>query len=179
VWYYVGMVTMLYRLGGSIRWLHSITHTHTHTHTHAHAHTRTHTHAHTHAHTHTRTHTQTHTHAHTHTHTHTHAHTHTHTNTQKNTRTHTHTHTHTPANTRNTHAHTYTHLLDALYPKPHDRVESGKTGGIGLQDSLERGHAEQTADVYNVNTSTIAQAQGTGDDVVIDPWSRRQERVDT
>jgi len=70
-------------------------------------------------------------------------------------------------------------MLDALDPKPHDQVESGKTGAIGLQDWLERDHAEQMADVYNVNTSTIRQAQGTGDDVVIDPWSHWQERVDT
>jgi len=70
--------------------------------------------------------------------------------------------------TRTTLAHTYTHMLDALDPKPHDQVESGKTGAIGLQDWLERDHAEQMADVYNVNTSTIRQAQGTGDEVVID-----------
>ena len=76
-------------------------------------------------------------------------------------------------------AHTCTQLLGALDPTTQDRVERGReTGTIGLQDSLESGHAEQTAYVDNVNTSSVAQVQCTGDNMVINPRPRWQERVD-
>ena len=99
-----------------------------------------------------------------------------------NTHTHTHTyiHTHAQLHTGIRCTHTPAQLLETLDSTTHDQTEGGReTGALGLQNSLETGHATQSADVYYVKTRSIAQVESTGDNVVIDTRSRWQERVNS